>query len=396
MKKLILGISSSIAAYKVLELVEKLSDDFIISIIFTQNALHLVDKNDFQVFAHNRIYTKTFRNNFNYKDYIKENKKIDHISLADDADLFMIIPATANVIGKLANGICDDLLTTTFMASNCQKIIAPAMNCKMWENEILQENVKRLKNNGIEFIDPERGELACGYEGVGRLAKIDTIVDKIKHSILSNEDFKGKKILITAGPTIEEIDPVRFISNKSTGKMGYSLAKVSKIRGANVVLVTGPTNLVDPFGVEVIHVSNANQMQKAVMENTDCDIFISAAAVADYKVQRSDEKIKKKEFIDLRLEKNPDILFEFSKLDLTKKILVGFALETQDIIVNAKEKMIKKNLDIIIANDASAFGSEKSSVFIIDKEKIEEIKTKSKLLIAKKILDAISCLPKSL
>ncbi len=394
MKHVILGITSSIALYKSIDIVKSLQEKGVdVSVVFTSNALKLIDKNEFQVFVGDEIYVDTFNPDMDYKSYIKEGKKIDHIGLADKADLFLIVPATANIMGKLANGIADDLLTTTFLAADCQKIIAPAMNCKMWENEIVQDNVLKLKKSGVEFIPPEKGELACGYDGVGRLANTNVIVEKIMDALDSSDSLKGKKVLVTAGPTQEEIDPVRYISNRSSGKMGYALASVAKRMGADVVLVTGPTELVDPFGVFVEHVDTAKEMQKKVMEHTDCDIFISAAAVADYSVERSEHKIKKENIIELKLEKNPDIIYEFSKLSKGDKKIVGFALETENIIEHAKEKLKKKKLDLIVANGVSAFGSEANKVFIIDCEgNVNETAQMSKIRLAKLILDTAKAL----
>jgi phosphopantothenoylcysteine decarboxylase/phosphopantothenate--cysteine ligase len=290
--------------------------------------------------------------------------EIEHISLAQKADLFIVVPATANMIGKIANGIADDMLSTTIMATKSPVIIAPAMNCDMFENIIVQKNIQRLQALGYIFVEPQVGRLACGDIGQGKLADVDDIIEIIKQTVAFDKDLKDLNVLVTAGPTREAIDPVRFITNHSSGKMGYSIAKVAKYRGAKVTLVSGPTNLKPIKGIQMIDVNSALEMYEAVMAHfEEADIIIKAAAVSDYRPLKSEKhKIKKQQNdLEIQLTKNPDILMELGK-KVTNQVLIGFSMETQLLKEYAKEKLIKKNLDLIVANNLS----EKGAGFAVD------------------------------
>jgi phosphopantothenoylcysteine decarboxylase / phosphopantothenate---cysteine ligase len=336
--------------------------------------------------------------NYVVYDMFKEPNhwEIQHISLAKKADLFVIAPATANIIGKIANGIADDMLSTTVMATKAPVLIAPAMNCNMYENPIVQGNIETLKNFGYKFVEPEVGRLACGDTGSGKLANTDTIVDMIEFLLYQEKDLEGKHVLVTAGPTREDIDPVRFITNRSTGKMGYALAKAARNRGAEVTLISGPVNLSSPNAINIINVYSAQDMYEAVINNFEkMDIIIKAAAVADYIPENKSElKIKKSEDnMTMQLSRSKDILMEVGT-NKTSQVVVGFAAETNDIVENARLKIEKKNLDLIVVNNvldkAAGFGVDTNSVKIIDNEgNISEIPNMSKEEVAHKILDAI-------
>jgi phosphopantothenoylcysteine decarboxylase / phosphopantothenate---cysteine ligase len=350
-KKIVLGVTGGIAAYKAAELVRELvRAEAEIYVVMTKSAQAFVTPLTFQTLSGNKVVTELFS--------LIEESEIGHISLADRAEVMVIAPATANVIGKIASGIADDLLTTIVMATQAPVLIAPAMNVHMWENPLCQENIRKLRSRGYHFIDPEAGELACGYEGKGRLAEVPTIAQRIR-GLLSPQDLRGETVLITAGPTEEPIDPVRFISNRSSGKMGFSLASAATRRGAEVLLVSGPTDLLFPPGVKGIRVQTAAEMHDAVLGNLEkSSILIMAAAVSDYRPrQRSPEKIKKSSgslVVDLEL--NPDILAEAGKRK-GNCFIVGFAAETENLLQNARRKLAEKNLDLIVANDVSQPGA---------------------------------------
>ncbi|SEF68012.1 phosphopantothenoylcysteine decarboxylase / phosphopantothenate--cysteine ligase [Caloramator fervidus] len=366
-KTVVLGVTGGIAAYKALDLISKLKKKNIdVHVIMTESATKFVTPLSFQSLSQNPVVVDMFAE--------PKTWEIQHISLADKADVFAIVPATANVIGKIANGIADDMLTTTVMATKAPVLIAPAMNVNMYENPILQRNISILKQYGYHIIEPIEGRLACGYVGKGKLAEVDVIVDYIDMLLCKNKDYAGKKVLVTAGPTVEDIDPVRFISNHSSGKMGYSIARAARNRGAEVILITGPTDIMPPVGVKVIRVKTAQEMYDEVMKYfPNVDIAIKAAAVADYRVENvSNTKIKKSEdSFEIKLIKNKDILLEMGKIK-TNQILVGFAAETNDLIQNAKLKLANKNLDMIIANDItqenSGFNYDTNTVKIIKKD----------------------------
>ncbi|MEK6876802.1 MAG: bifunctional phosphopantothenoylcysteine decarboxylase/phosphopantothenate--cysteine ligase CoaBC, partial [Nanoarchaeota archaeon] len=297
-KNIVIGVTGSIACYKVLDLIGKLRKSGAnVYVIMTKSATKLVDIKDFEKISGNEVQTDLFLPNIDYKDYIKKNKPIKHISLADIADLFLICPATANIIGKIANGIADDLLSTSIMATNAPVLICPAMNVKMWKNKIMQENVKKLKALNYEFVDPEYGDLACGYKGVGRLADLGKIAERIKTTIQRRSGLKGKKILVTAGATSEEIDPVRVITNKSSGKMGVYIAEEAFLRGADVTLIRGANSVEPQYHFKDIKIYSVNDLFNEIKNNIkDADVVIHAAAVSDFTIEnKSSKKIKSNE-----------------------------------------------------------------------------------------------------
>ena len=389
-KTVVLGVSGGIAAYKACDVVSRLRKENIqVNVIMTKHATEFVSALTFQSISQNPVAVEMFEPVTNWD--------IEHISLAKKADIFLIAPATANVIGKIANGIADDMLSTTVMATKAPVVIAPAMNTNMYENPVTQANIQKLKDLGYIFIEPGYGRLACGDLGPGKLAEPDLIVENIKFLLNKTDELKGKNVLVTAGPTQEAIDPVRYITNKSTGKMGYALAYQAALMGAKVTLVTGPTNIEIPFGIsEVIKIKSAGQMYEAVTSRFDeMDIVIKSAAVADYKPKNiSDSKIKKSDSdLVLELDRNKDILFELGKLK-TKQVLVGFAAETDDLIANAQKKLAKKNLDFIVANDlkqegAGFAGDTNIAKLLFADENIVELPIMTKNQLSKEIYDKI-------
>lgn len=386
-KTILIGITGGIAAYKICELIRKFKKSGAnVKVICTPNALNFVTKLTLQNLSQNEVYVQEFD--------IKEWKP-EHISLADEADIMLIAPATANTISKIANGYADNLLTSVACAFNKKMIIAPAMNCNMWKNEAIQENIKRLKNRGIEILEPEKGFLACGYIGKGRLCSLDTIYQAVENALSFNTILKDKKVVITSGGTIEDIDPVRYISNYSSGKMGFALANAAKSMGANVVLIT-TKDFDAPY--KIIKVKSAVDMQNSLNDEFDTsDIVIMAAAVADYRVkQYSEQKMKKTsdDTLILELVKNPDILQELCKKK-TNQIIVGFCAESENLLENAKEKINKKGCDFLVANDISrkdiGFGSDDNEVVLLDKNGgVERLGKASKSVIARKILEYIN------
>jgi phosphopantothenoylcysteine decarboxylase / phosphopantothenate---cysteine ligase len=348
---LVLGVTGGIACYKAVELVRLLvKDGFVVQVIMTRGAMEFVTPLTFQTLSGMPVATETFN--------LTQESEIGHINLADSADLFVIAPATANVIGKIAAGIADDLLTTVLMATKAPVLIAPAMNIHMYENPILQENVRKLRRLGYHFIEPAEGYLACGYEGKGRLPEPEKILEETRR-LLKKKDLVGEKLLITAGPNREPLDPVRYLSNRSSGKMGYALARAAIRRGAEVALISGPTELEPPAGARLTSVTTAAEMRHAVLEEfSACTAVIMAAAVSDYRpVDFARQKIKRgKGPIELRLEPNPDILKEISARK-NGKMLVGFAAETGELVTNATKKLKDKNLDMIVANNVSEAGA---------------------------------------
>lgn len=366
-KTVVIGVSGGIAVYKALDIISALRKKNIdVRVIMTESASKFVNPLTFQSLSQNMVVT----------DMFSEPKafEIQHISLAQKADLMLVAPATANIIGKVANGIADDMLSTTIMATKAKVIFAPAMNTNMYENKIVQDNIEKLKSYGYHFIEPESGRLACGDVGKGKLANVDDIVDRVLVELENKEkDLAGKKILISAGPTIAPIDPVRFITNKSTGKMGYAIAEEAVNRGADVILVSGPTKLNPPKDVKVININTNSEMKDEMINNFEwADIVIKSAAVADYKPREySNKKIKKGEGnLSLDFVRDNDILMELGKIK-THQILVGFAAESNDVLDNAKDKLERKNLDFIVANDITAtdtgFGSDDNKVIIISR-----------------------------
>ena len=389
-KTVVIGVSGGIAVYKTLDVVSRLRKLGVnVNVIMTKSATEFVTPLSFQSLSQNYVVCDMFED--------PKTWDVEHISLAKRADVFLIAPATANVIGKIANGIADDMLTTTVMATKAKVLIAPAMNTNMYENPILQRNINTLKELGYNFVEPESGRLACGDTGKGKLASPETIVDEVVKLLSKGQDLKGKCIIVTAGPTVESIDPMRYITNRSTGKMGYSIAKEAIERGADVTLITGPTNLTPPQNLKkLVKIESAKDMYEAVLANLDeNDVVIKSAAVADYKPKNySNKKIKKSDDdLVIELDRNKDIAQEIGKIK-NNKILVGFAAETNDLIENASLKIKKKNLDFIVANDltkeGAGFGVDTNIVKIIDKEgNITEYPKIKKEEVANIILDKI-------
>lgn len=377
-----LGITSSIASYKVLYLIKKLKPEFELNVIATKNTLNLIPLSEFE--KEIKIYTELFHHEKIYKDYFND---IDHLSLAK-ADLLVIVPATANVIGKIAQGIADDLLTTTVMAATCQKIIVPAMHTEMYNNPIVQENIAKLKQHSYMFVGPEIGHLACGDNGIGRLVDMEMLYNEIK-LFFAQQFLTGKKVLITAGPTVERIDPMRYISNFSSGKMGCELTRVAQRLGADVTLITGPI-CIEVSGITAIHVESAEEMHHEVMKQAPTmDIVIMAAAVADFKPKYSAEKIKKKRKLVLELEANPDILAELGRKKKKNQVMVGFALETNNILENARKKFKEKKVDMLVVNTDKSIGSEKSEVVLLTKKGEKKLPLLSKKEVAQNIFEEI-------
>jgi phosphopantothenoylcysteine decarboxylase / phosphopantothenate---cysteine ligase len=376
MKTIVIGITSSISCFKVVDLVRKLKKSFNIEVIMNANAAKLISVKEFEKVLGNKVHTELFVKGFTYKDYLKR-EKLEHISLADKADLFLICPSTANTIGKIANGIADDLLTTSVMATNAPVLVCPAMNCKMWENSIVQENVVKLKRKGYYFVDPEKGKLACGYSGVGRLANLGKVIGVVNGLIGCKDMLKGKRIIVTAGGTSEEIDPVRVITNKSSGKMGIYIAEEAAKMGAKVTLIRGRTDVL-PFGkIKDIRLNSVKELFNSIKKNVKGnDIIIHAAAVSDFVVDKEKNKIKslQKKPLILKLKNSIKIIDEIKKLN--KKIkLVGFKAEhdvNKKKLIDSSYSLLKQSkADFVVGNDVSknVFGSEDNDVVIVDKNK---------------------------
>ncbi len=388
-KKIVIGVTGGIAAYKAVEIGSRLKKKGAeVHFILTKNAQKFVGPVTFQAISNNPVVTDMFDS--------PQTWNTEHISLARLADVFLIAPATANIIGKLACGIADDMLSTTAMATKAPLLIAPAMNTNMYLNKAVQDNIDTLSGRGIIEIPPISGLLACNDIGVGKLPDPVDIVKWVEHYALYSTEFVGKKILVTAGATVEDIDPVRYITNRSTGKMGYAIARQAARMGADVILISAKTDLPHPFGVELIDVKSAKQMYEAVFENKDCDVFISAAAVSDYRPSEiAPNKIKKSDNdLELKLVRNKDILTEFAQQKSDKQLIVGFAAETQNVIEYARKKLISKNADIFVANDVSrhdaGFESETNEVIILDKDgSVHELELMSKDETAREILKVI-------
>jgi phosphopantothenoylcysteine decarboxylase/phosphopantothenate--cysteine ligase len=358
------GVTGGIACYKAVELVRLLVKAGVrVQVIMSRGAMEFVTPLTFQTLSGNPVATETFN--------LTQESQIGHINLADSADLFVIAPATANVIGKIANGIADDLLTTVLMATQAPVLVAPAMNIHMYANPLVQENLRKLRRVGYHIMEPAEGYLACGYEGKGRLPDPETIAEEV-HRLLKVKDLRGERLLVTAGPNREPLDPVRYISNRSSGKMGYALARAGLRRGAEVTLVSGPTSLEPPAGVRLIAVTTAAEMRSAVLaEFSWSTAVVMAAAVSDYHAAMvAGKKLKRgKEPVEIRLEPNPDILKELGTMK-DGKILVGFAAETEDLTANAGVKLREKNLDMIVANNVaepqSGFDGDTNIATILD------------------------------
>ena len=388
-KTVVLGVTGSIAAYKmanVASMLVKLHAD--VHVIMTENACQFITPVTFETLTGNKCMVDTFDRNFQFH--------VAHISIAKKADVLLVAPASANVIGKLANGIADDMLTTTAMACTCQKIVAPAMNTNMYHNPILQDNLKKLEGYGFTVIAPEKGLLACRDIGDGKMPSEDVLVGHILREIAHEKDLAGMKVIVTAGPTQESVDPVRYITNHSTGKMGYELAKAAMLRGAEVTLVSGVTNLEPPMFVDYVQVKSAGDMFEAMKSRfLDNDIIIKAAAVADYKPKSySDEKTKKKDGeMSIELDRTQDILKYLGEHRREGQFYCGFSMETQNMLENSRVKLDKKNIDTVVANNlkiaGSGFGTDTNVVTMISKEEEIQLELLSKAEVAHKILDEI-------
>ncbi len=389
-KTIVLGVSGGIACYKAAALASqlvKLHAD--VQVIMTENATNFIHPITFEQLTGNRALVDTFDRNFQHN--------VAHIAIADRADLVLIAPATANVLAKLANGLADDMLTTTVLACSCPKAAAPAMNTKMYENPVTQDNLAKLRSYGWEIAEPASGRLACGAVGKGKLPEPETLVELCLHALAHEKDLAGKRVLVTAGPTREAIDPVRYITNHSSGKMGYAIAKAAARRGAAVTLVSGPTDLPKPGYMEVVHITSAQEMYDAVVSRAgDMDIIIKAAAVADYRpAEASDNKIKKKDGDDLTipLARTRDILAELGARKRPGQFLCGFSMETENMVENSRKKLTKKNLDLIAANnvkvEGAGFGVDTNVLTLIAPDGTRELPIMTKDEAADALLDEI-------
>ncbi len=389
-KTVVLAVTGSIAAYKIAGLASMLKKmDCNIHVLMTQNATNFINPITFETLTGNKCLVDTFDRNFQYS--------VEHVSIAKQADVVLIAPASANVIGKIANGIADDMLTTTVMAcaSRCPVIVAPAMNTNMFRNPIVQDNLKKLEKFGYICVQPDSGYLACGDIGEGKMPSENDLLWYILREIACEKDMVGKKVLVTAGPTQERLDPVRYITNHSTGKMGYAIAKMCMLRGADVTLVSGQVSIEPPKFVKVVNIVSAKDMFDAVVERyDDLDIVIKAAAVADYRpTNPAEEKVKKKDGeLSIPLERTDDIL-KYLGEHKKNQILCGFSMETENMLENSKAKLTKKNLDMIVANNlkvsGAGFGTDTNVVTMITKEGIEELEIMSKEDVANALIDKI-------
>lgn len=387
-KHIVLGVTGSIAAYKIASLasmlVKKQAD---VTVIMTKNATNFINPITFESLTGNRCLVDTFDRNFEFQ--------VEHVSLAKQTDVFLVAPASANVIAKAAHGIADDMLTTTLLACRCPKIFAPAMNTRMYENPIVQDNISTLKDYGMEVVTPASGYLACGDTGEGKMPEPEVLYEAVLRA-LTPKDLAGRKVLVTAGPTQEKLDPVRYISNHSTGKMGYAVAVAAVRRGADVTLVSGKVELTPPMGVQVVPVVSAADMAQAVKDAaSEQDIIIKAAAVADYRPRvTADEKLKKKdEELSVELERTEDILTWLGAHRRAGQILCGFSMETEHLLENSRAKLEKKKIDMIVANnlkqEGAGFGTDTNVVTLITKEKTEEFPMLSKEEVAERLLDRL-------
>jgi len=381
-RKILIGITGSVAAYKAIELIKELKKEgATVKALMTESSKRFVTPLSIEIATENEVFCDMFQLPFSHIDLVKE------------VDLFIVAPATANIIGKYANGIADDLLSTSLLAFNGRPIFVPAMNWRMYENPVVQKNIQHLSAMGVKFVGPERGKLACGEEGIGRMAKIESIVESIK-TAFTEQDLSGECVLVTAGPTREYIDPIRYISNRSSGKMGYAIAKVAKRRGAEVTLISGPVSLPYPEGIEVIRVESAEQMREAVLDNVSIStIFIMAAAVSDFApAETKSTKIEKKYSLSIEVLKTPDILEEAAKFK-NRPFIVGFSAETGNRIDRARKKLKSKNVDMIVFNDvsksSSGFDVDTNEVVLIDRESEIKLPLMTKEEIAYILLDRI-------
>ena len=387
-KHIVLGVTGSIAAFKIASLASMLKKKKAdVTVIMTQNATNFINPITFESLTGNKCLVDTFDRNFQHS--------VEHVSLAKQTDVFLIAPASANVIAKAAHGIADDMLTTTLLACQCPKIIAPAMNTRMYQNPIVQDNMKILQKYGMEVITPATGYLACGDTGEGKMPEPELLLEYIIKA-LKPKDMQGVRVLVTAGPTMEKIDPVRYISNHSTGKMGYAIARAAMMRGAEVTLVSGKTQLEPPMGVHTIDIVSAADMAEAVKGCAEKqDIIIKAAAVADYRPKyAADEKVKKKDDdLSIELERTEDILGYLGEHKQKGQFLCGFSMETEHMIENSRKKLEKKSLDLIVANNlkqsGAGFGTDTNIVTLLTKEETIELPIMSKEEVADKLLDHI-------
>ena len=391
-KNILLGVTGGIAAYKIANLASMLKKQGAnVKVIMTENACQFITPMTFETLTAQKVYTDTFDRNFEFK--------VDHIELGKWADVFLIAPATANVIGKLANGIADDMLTTTALAMRCPIVVSPAMNTTMFENKVVKHNIMKLRTYGMDIILPASGHLACGDSGAGKMPEPEMLLEYIKRAVYNKKDLVGKKVCVSAGPTREAIDPVRYISNNSTGKMGVEIAKMAAYRGAKVSLIMGPSNVFVPDFINRIDIRSAEDMYKEIMKISDSqDIIIKAAAVADYTpANYSDEKIKKKDGdLSIELSRTKDILKELGERkenNPKKQFICGFSMETENMEENSKNKLAKKNADMIVANnvkvEGAGFGTDTNVVTIFTKDNEIRLDKLSKLEVAEKIFDEI-------
>lgn len=389
-KCVVLGVTGSIAAYKIANLASalvKLGAD--VNVIMTKNATNFINPITFETLTSNKCLVDTFDRDFQFN--------VEHVALAKRADIFMVAPASANVIGKMAHGIADDMLTTTILAAKCKKLISPAMNTNMFENPIVQDNINTLRKYGFEIIEPASGYLACGDTGAGKMPEPEVLLQYILRELAHEHDLVGKKVLVTAGPTEEAIDPVRYITNHSTGKMGYAIAKAAMERGAQVTLVSGPVAIEPPMFVDVVQIRSAAEMADAVKARAEeCDIIIKSAAVADYRPSIvASEKIKKKDSEDakIELERTEDILSYLGAHKRKDQFICGFSMETENMLENSKKKLAKKNVDMIVANnlrtEGAGFGTDTNVVTIIMADETWQLPIMSKDEVANAIFDSI-------
>ena len=391
-KNILLGVTGGIAAYKIANLASMLKKQKAnVRVIMTKNACQFITSMTFETLTAQKVYTDTFDRDFEFK--------VDHIELGKWADVFLIAPATANVIGKLANGIADDMLTTTALAMRCPLVVAPAMNTAMYENRAVKHNIMKLRTNGMEIILPASGALACGDTGAGKMPEPELLMEYIKRAAYKKKDLAGKKVCVSAGPTREAIDPVRYISNNSTGKMGVEIAKMAAYRGAKVSLVLGPSNVFVPDFINRIDIKSAEDMYEEIIKISDAqDIIIKAAAVADYTPAKySSEKIKKKEGAPaIELSRTKDILKELGERknnNPKRQFICGFSMETENMEENSRKKLVSKNVDMIVANnlkvEGAGFGTDTNVVSIFTKDQEVILDKLSKLEVAEKIFDEI-------
>ncbi len=388
-KTVVVGVTGGIACYKAAALCSKLTQrGYNVEVVLTKNATEFIGPHTFESLTHNRAMVDTFDRNF--------QSHVEHVALADKADALIVAPATANIIAKAAHGIADDMLSTTILACDCPKLIAPAMNTRMYENPVTQDNLATLRRYGWEVIEPASGHLACGTVGKGKMPEPEDLLEAVDHAVRYGKDLQGLKVLVTAGPTQEALDPVRFITNHSTGKMGYEVARAAAARGAQVVLVSGPVSLKPPAYVELVPVTSALEMFEAVKaRSAGQDVIIKTAAVADYRpAQVSGEKMKKSGGgLSLALERTDDILGWLGQNRREGQFLCGFSMETENLLENSRAKLAKKNLDMICANslrqEGAGFGGETNVLTLITRSGEEELPKMSKEDAAHRVLDAV-------